>query len=157
MDCSATCSDYGDRLPWYRSAATSQDHVQCLGARCNASAITPSSLQVCGFIDLRGVLDAMAHSPVYHVLFCVVAIMVLKEVNSVVTEPYMVRAVLPVVLFSNRPRVTYRMNRFMYPRPKRTAMASGPLGTRRSPPLLDCMSHPTAHPAGVNLYLTDTF
>ena len=99
-----------------------------------------SSLQVCGFIDLRGAPDAMAHSPLYHVLFCVVGIMVLKEVNSVVTEPYMVCAALPVALFSNRPRVTCRMNRFMYPRPKHTVMVNGPLGTRRLPPLLDCMS-----------------
>jgi len=34
----------------------------------------------------------MEHSPLYHVVFCVVGIMVLKEVNSVVTEPYMVCA-----------------------------------------------------------------
>ena len=41
----------------------------------------------------------MAHSPLYHVVFCVVGVMVLKEVNSVVTEPYMVRDILPVTLF----------------------------------------------------------
>ena len=34
----------------------------------------------------------MAHSPLYHVVFCVVGVMVLKEVNNVVTEPYMVCA-----------------------------------------------------------------
>ncbi|KAF9650697.1 glucosyltransferase [Thelephora ganbajun] len=31
----------------------------------------------------------MAHSPLYHVVFCMVSIMVLKEVNNIITEPYM--------------------------------------------------------------------
>ena len=39
----------------------------------------------------------MEHSPLVHVLFCAVGVIVLKEINSVVTKPYMVRVILLVV------------------------------------------------------------
>ena len=97
-------------------------------------------------LDLRGASDAMVHSPLYHVVFCVVGIMVLKEVNSVVTEPYMVCAVLPVTFFLNQAHVARRTNHSMRPRPKRTAKVNGPPGIRRLPPLLDCAPRPTHVP-----------
>ena len=84
----------------------------------------------------------MAHSPVYHVVFGVISIMVLKEVNAIVTEPYMVCVVLRVTLHFNRTCTVCRTNPSTYPRSKRTVKANGPLGIQRSPPLPDCMSHP---------------
>ena len=46
----------------------------------------------------RRASNAMANSPVYHVVFCVVGIMVLKEVNTIVSKPYMVCAIVSATL-----------------------------------------------------------
>ena len=132
-----------------RSAATPQVDVERLSSQRQLNHLflfKPVALSTP--LDLRGTSDAMAYSPLYHIVFCVVGVMVLKEVNSVVTEPYMVCAVLPVALFLNRARIVRRTNHSMCPRPKRTVTANGPPGIRRLPPLLDCTSHLTHAPRG---------
>jgi hypothetical protein len=81
--------------------------------------------------------------------------MVLKEVNSIVTEPYMVCIVALTALISTQTCVTYRTNHSMYRKPKRTATANGPLGIQRLPLLLDCMSHPM-HALGATVDMLPT-
>ena len=90
----------------------------------------------------------MAQSPVYHIAFCIVGVAVLKEVNSIVTKPYMVCVVLLTALISTKNCVVYRTSHFMYHKPKRTATVNGPLGIQRLPPLPDCICVPPIHTPG---------
>ena len=74
-------------------------------------------------------------TPAFYILFCVATVLVLKEVNSTVWEPYMVsRHINNSVRVQDGAslRLLLRMNRSTSHKAKRTAEANGQRGTQKS-------------------------
>ena len=81
-------------------------------------------------------MSSTSPAPALYVAFGAVAVAVLKTLNEVVTEPYMVSVGQEHVRrHPDRPR---RMSHSTSRRRRRTARATTGLGTLRSPPHLDC-------------------
>jgi hypothetical protein len=76
-----------------------REFPRMIEASCTSSAKLRRQRNLVSFFEpvawlTRRILDAMEHSSLYYAVFCVVGIMVLKEVNSIVTKPYMVCVIL---------------------------------------------------------------
>lgn len=78
--------------------------------------------------------------PLHYTLFCVVNVVVLKYVNSIVQSPYMViKSFLCPVIYSLKTHARFRMNRSIFPKPKRIVAVNGQLGIQKSRHHQDCV------------------
>ena len=85
-------------------------------------------------------MSSTSPTPVYYVIFCAVAVTVLKAVNEEVTKPYMVRRCVILVRKFTEDAEHHRTSLSMSRRRRRTAMVTTGRGIRRSRRLQDCES-----------------
>ncbi len=59
--------------------------------RCASNVFSPELPEAVAYIWQWAAMSSTSPTPTYYVIFCAVAVVVLKAVNEEVTEPYMVR------------------------------------------------------------------
>ena len=96
--------------------------------------------ELVAYIWQWAVMSSTSPTPVYYVIFCAVAVTVLKAVNEEVTKPYMVRRCVILVRKFTEDAEHHRTSLSMSRRRRRTAMVTTGRGIRRSRRLQDCES-----------------